>query len=262
MFTLPGTELVNIKYTKIKDNTAIFSIEPLLPGYGMTIGNALRRVLLTSLPGAAITWVKIADTTHEFSTLPGVKEDVVDIILNLKTLKVKLIGDEPAVIKLSQKGPGKVTAADFNKNAQVEIANPKYQIATLDKNGKLELEANIENGRGYVTAEQHKDEKLPLGIIEIDSIFTPIKKVHYSVEHTRVGGITNYDKLIIELTTDGTIDPEQAIHTAAQILTDHFQIIADIKPKKKEKKEKKIIKKVSKKKTVTKKATKKAKKSK
>ncbi len=225
MFTLPGTELVNIKKINEKENTSTFIIEPLLPGYGMTIGNSLRRVLLSSLPGSAITWVKIAGTTHEFSSIPGVKEDIVDIILNLKGLKVKLLSEEEAVLKLNAKGPGVVTAKDFSKNAQVEIPDSKYHIATLDKNGKLNIEATIKNGRGYVTVEQRKDEKLPLGTIAIDSIFTPIKKVHYEVDNTRVGGMTNYDKLTINLTTDGTINPDQAMHTAAKILTEHFDIV-------------------------------------
>lgn len=248
MYTLPGTELTNIKQVDEKDNTCSFVIEPLLPGYGMTIGNALRRVLLTSLPGSAITWVKIAGTTHEFSTIPGVKEDIVDIVLNLKGIKVKLLSGDEAVIKLSAKGPGVVTAKDFAKNAQVEIAEPEYHIATLDKNGKLNIEATIKNGRGYVTVEQRKDEKLPLGTIAVDSIFTPIKKVHYNVENTRVGGMTNYDKLTINLTTDGTINPEQAINTAAKILVEHFEIVKGILPEKKSEKiaEKKVKSKVKK----------------
>jgi len=253
MFTLPGTELTKIVKTKSDNNTTTFIVEPLLPGYGMTVGNALRRVLLTSLPGAAPTWVKISGTTHEFSTIPGVKEDVVDIILNLKGLKVKLLTEEPAVLKLSKKGPGKVTAADFSKNADIEIADPDYEIATLDKNGKLEIEVNIESGRGYVAVDDRKEVKLPLGVISIDSIFTPIKKVHYQVDNTRVGGMTNYDKLTVDITTDGTIDPTEALVTAAKILTEHFKIITDIEEDKKTSAPKKATKKVTTKKKTTKK---------
>lgn len=271
MSILPGTELTKIKLIKEKENTATFIIEPLQPGYGMTLGNALRRILLTSLPGSAITWVKIAGCTHEFSTLPGVKEDIVDIILNLKGLKVKLNSATPEQIKLVKKGPAKVTANDFAKNPLVKIANPLYHLATLDKKGKIEIIANIENGRGYVTVEQYQNKKLPLGTIVLDSIFTPIKKVHYEVEHTRVGGMTNFDKLIINLATDGTIDPEEAIETAAKILVEHFQIIAEINKEKKiptyakkitkiTKKSKKVKKIIKTKKISKKKAAKKSKK--
>lgn len=225
MLTLSETQLMKIKQTNKDTTSAAFEIEPLMPGYGMTIGNALRRVLLTSLPGSAPTWVKIAGTTHEFSTLPGMRENVVELMLNLKGLKVKLYGDEPAILKLKKTGPGTVCAGDFAKNASVEIADPKYHIATLDKKGKLELELNIASGRGYETVEQRTDEKLPLGTVAIDSIFSPIKKVNYEIANTRVGGMTNYDKLIIDLTTDGTIDPENAMHTATKILLEHFDII-------------------------------------
>lgn len=227
MFTLPETGLIKAGYTSSQDNMTTFIVEPLLPGYGMTIGNALRRVLLSSLAGAAVTAVKIDGATHEFSTLKGVKEDMVDLILNLKTLKVQLHGDEPTLVKLNKKGPGEVKVQDFGKNSQVVFTDPNYVIAHLDNSGSLNLEITVEKGRGYLPTERRKDEKSPLGTIAVDAIFTPIKRVHYEVENTRVGGMTNYDKLIIDITTDGTIDPQEAMDTAINIILDHFSYVKD-----------------------------------
>ncbi len=225
-YLLPETELLQIKEVSREGNYASFDIEPLAPGYGVTLANSLRRVLLASLPGAAATAVRIDGATHEFSTLPGVIEDVVEIILNLKTLRMKLHSDEPVTLILDKKGPGQVTAADFKKNPDVEIMNPDLVIANLDQKGKLSLELTCEKGRGYVTTEMRRDEKLALGTIMMDSIFTPIKKVHYSVENTRVGRMTNFDKITMDVTTDGTVDPLAALQQSAQILIDHFSIIA------------------------------------
>lgn len=227
-YLLPETELVHIKEIARDGYYASFAIEPLAPGYGVTLANSLRRVLLASLPGAAATAVRIDGATHEFSTLPGVKEDVVEIILNLKSLNIKLMTDEPVTLILDKKGSGAVTAADFKKNPDVEITNPELHIATLDSKGRLSLELTCEKGRGYVTTEMRRDEKLPLGSIMMDSIFTPIKKVHYQVENTRVGRMTNFDKIVLDITTDGTIDPYDAVKQAAQILIDHFSIVAGI----------------------------------
>lgn len=227
MFILPETELIKAKYTSTDKNTSTFVIEPLLPGYGMTIGNALRRVLLSSLTGAAITSVKIEGVAHEFSTIKGVKEDVVELILNFKALKVQLYGNEPTTVKLNKKGPGEVKVQDFAKNAQVEFADPNFVIANLDKDASLKLEVTVEKGRGYVPIERRKDEKTPLGTIAIDSIFTPIKYVHYEVENTRVGGMTNFDKLTIDIATDGTIDAQESLLTAIGILQEHFNSITD-----------------------------------
>ncbi|EKD56272.1 MAG: DNA-directed RNA polymerase subunit alpha [uncultured bacterium] len=226
MFILPETELIKTKSVSTDKSTSVFVIEPLLPGYGMTIGNALRRVLLSSLAGAAITSVKIDGVTHEFSTIKGVKEDVVDLILNLKALKVQLHGDEPTIVKLSKKGPGQVIVKDFTKNSQVEFADPEYVIANLDKTSSLSLEITVEKGRGYIPTERRKDEKPVLGNIAIDAIFTPIKRVHYEVENTRVGGMTNFDKLTIDITTDGTINAMEALSASVNILQDHFNLIA------------------------------------
>ncbi len=227
-YTLPDTNLLQIK-EKVADNFATtFTLEPLSPGYGVTIGNSLRRVLLSSLEGAAISYIKIDGVTHEFSTISGVKEDVVELILNLKGLRLKMHGDEPTTIILEATKAGEVKAKDFKPNPNIEIVDPEYHIATLDKNGKLFLEAYIEKGRGYVPTELKKEEKLPLGTIAIDSIYTPVKKVRYDVENTRVGRMTNYDKLTIELTTDGTITPQEALQQASKVIVEHFNIIATI----------------------------------
>jgi len=229
-YLLPETELVQVKELSRDGMAASFSIEPLAPGYGVTLANSLRRVLLASLPGAAVTSVRIDGVTHEFSTLAGVTEDAVEIILNLKGLRLKQMVDGPVTLMLDKKGPGPVTAADFKKNPDVEIMNPDLVLAHLDAKGRLSMEIVCEKGRGYVTTEMRRDEKLPLGTIMIDSIFTPIKKVHYAVENTRVGRMTNFDKILLDITTDGTIDPEAALQQASQILIDHFSILAGLAP--------------------------------
>ncbi len=225
-YILPETELVSVKEVQREGFYARFEIEPLTPGYGVTLANSLRRVLLASLPGAAATAVRIDGVTHEFSTLNGVTEDVVEIILNLKSLHLRLMTDEPVTLILDKKGPGQVTAADFKTNPDIEILNPELVIATLDQKGRLSLELTCEKGRGYVTTEMRRDEKLPLGTIMLDSIFTPIKKVHYQIENTRVGRMTNFDKITLDITTDGTIDPYDALKQSSQILIDHFAIMA------------------------------------
>jgi DNA-directed RNA polymerase subunit alpha len=210
-----------------KDNTAVFEIEPLFSGYGVTLGNSLRRVLLSSLPGAAITSVKIEGVQHEFSSLPHVKEDVVQIILALKQLRLKLLSDEPQKLVLEARGPGKITADKINKNAKVEIINPDLQIATIDsREGKLNMEMTVETGLGYVPTEAREEEKRELGEIAIDALFTPVTHVKYEVLNTRVGEATDFDKLILEVTTDGTISPEEALRNSAQILVDQFNTIA------------------------------------
>lgn len=253
------TELVKIKGEKKDKFQTKFIFEPLAPGFGLTLGHALRRVLLSSLTGAAITHVKIVDSTHEFSTLPGVKEDVIEIILNLKSLRLKSNSEEPEILKLNKKGPGKVCAEDFDKNSQVEIIDPKHHIAQLDKKGKLVLEVTVQNGRGYVPTEARDNEKLPLGTISVDAIYTPIKKINYEVENTRVGDRTDFDKLTLDITTDGSIDPENALSQATQILLDYFNVIKNSSLKKEKAKittTSKKIKKVSVKKTEGKKAAK------
>ncbi len=227
-YILNDLNLLEIKSQGLEDNKSTqFIIEPLSPGYGVTVGNTLRRILLSSLEGAAIKSVKIVGASHEFSTLKGIKEDVVDLILNLKTTRFKLTGEGPVMLELSIKGPKKVTAADFKKNSQIEIVDPDHYIASVEKAGKLDLEVEIDRGRGYIPVEKKIDEKLPLGTIMVDSIYTPVKKVKFDVENTRVGGMTDYNRLIIEITTDGTISPSDALKTAAQIMNEHLQAVID-----------------------------------
>ncbi|PIP21645.1 MAG: DNA-directed RNA polymerase subunit alpha [Candidatus Nealsonbacteria bacterium CG23_combo_of_CG06-09_8_20_14_all_40_13] len=230
-YTLPETELLKFQTLEESKDFGIFVLEPLFPGYGITIGTAIRRILLSSLEGAAISSVKFDNASHEFSTLKGVKEDMVEIILNLKSLRLTLNGTQPTVIKLAKKGVGEVTAEDIVKNAQVELIDPTFHIATLDKDGKLSFEATVEKGRGYVPAEIRKEEKLPLGTIAIDCVFSPIRKVHFEIDNTRVAEATNFDKLTMEITTDGTIKPSDALKIACQILLEHFNFLtSEIKP--------------------------------
>jgi len=218
--------LPEINMLKQEGNIGIFTIEPLYPGYGMTLGNSLRRVILSSLPGAAVTAVKIDGVTHEFTTIPHIKEDVVEIILNLKQIRVRSYSDEEQYLYLSFQGEGKVTAGHIQSSSQVEIINKDLHIATLDNSkARLEMELKIERGRGYVPVEKRDGERLQVGMIAIDAIYTPIKKVRYNVESTRVGQMTDLDKLIIEIETDGTITPKGALMTASDILVDHFMII-------------------------------------
>jgi len=242
-YILPETNLIQIKTMEKLGNSGLFVIEPLSPGYGVTLGNSLRRVLLSSLAGAAITSVKIEGATHEFSTLPGLREDIVEVILNLKMLRFRMTSQEPVTLKLAAKGPKEVKASDFLANSACEIVNGDASIATLTKGGKLNIEVEVAQGRGYMPVEKRRDEKMPLGTIAVDSIFTPVKKIHYEVENTRVGGQTDFDKLTIDITTDGTVDPEIALKTASGILVDHFGLIGqafeEVKPEKEVKKAKK-----------------------
>lgn len=219
-------QLPETKKLESKKNTATFSIEPLHPGYGMTLGNSLRRVLLSSLEGAAATSVKIEGVLHEFSTIPNIKEDVVEIIMNLKKLRVKSLSDDVEYLTLSATGPGKVTAADIKTNQNVEVLNPELHIATLDnKNAKFDMELRVDRGRGYVTVEKRKREKLGVGFIALDALYSPIIRVRYHVESTRVGQMTNLDKLILEIETDGTMTPEEALTRSSEILVEHFLVV-------------------------------------
>ncbi len=202
-------------------------IEPLYPGYGTTVGNALRRVLLSSLPGAAVTAVKIKGVDHEFSTLPNITEDVVDIILQLKQLRLRVESDQPVIkLELKAKGQKAVKAQDFKPDARVKIINPDLVIATLDnKNAELAMEVMVEQGRGYVPVEMREGQKLEIGMIAVDAIFTPMRNVNFKVENVRVGQITNYDKLTLTIETDGTLSGREALDQAAQILVDHFTLL-------------------------------------
>lgn len=208
-----------------------FVVEPLERGYGITLGNSLRRILLSSLPGAAITSVKIEGVLHEFSTIPGVLEDTTDIILNLKSLAVKLHVDEPRVVKIDAEGEGVVTAADIICDADVQILNPELKIATLDREGKLQVEMLIEKGRGYRSADKNKKEGDAIGVIPIDSLFGPVLKSNYFIEDTRVGHSMDYDSLTLEVWTDGSIAPDEAISSSAKILNDHLQLFIDLTEK-------------------------------
>ena len=201
-----------------------FSGEPFERGFGTTVGNSLRRVLLSSLPGSAVTSVKIEGVFHEFSTIPGVTEDVTVIILNVKALRVKLLSERAKAIRLKKKGPGEVRASDITEDQDVTILNPDLHIATLDKDGVLDMEMIVKPGRGYVPAERNKEEGLPIGVIPVDSIFSPIKRVNFNVESARVGRVTDYDKLNLEVWTDGSISPEESVASAASILREHLDI--------------------------------------
>jgi len=230
---------------QISSRRAILEIEELCPGYGLTIGNALRRVMLSSLTGAAITSIKIKDVGHEFSTLPGVIEDVVEIILNLKQVRFKVYSDEPQTIILKAKGERKVLAKDIKTVSQVEIINPNAHIATLtSKNASLEMEIRVEKGLGYSAIESRKREKQEIGTTAVDAIFTPIKMINFKVEDMRVGDKTNYNRLRFDIETDGTITPAEALANAANLLIEHLKIVtASIKTVKAEKKEEEPIRK-------------------
>lgn len=201
-----------------------YVVEPLERGYGTTLGNSLRRILLSSLPGAAVTSIKIDGVLHEFSTIPGVAEDVTEIILNIKNLALKMHGDNTKLIKIDVQGEKKITAADIICDSDIEIINPDLHIASLDKGHRLYMEMTVEKGRGYVVSERNKQPGQPIGIIPIDSIFTPVKKVNYIVENTRVGQVTDYDKLILEVWTNGAIKPDEAISLGAKILSEHLKL--------------------------------------
>src|SRR3954451_20344665 len=211
------------------DHRGVFAIEPLDRGFGYTFGNSLRRVLLSSLEGEAVTAVKIEGVAHEFTTLPGVREDVTDIILNLKSLICRLHGESPEVeVHISKKGPGVVTAADIEAPADLEILNPELEIAQLAAKGKLEMTLTIGRGRGYMPAELNRSSETTIGVIPIDSIFSPVRRVSYEVEAARVGQRTDYDKLVLDITTDGSIEPRDAIGQAAEILIRQLAIFTDV----------------------------------
>lgn len=209
-------------------NYGKFVVEPLERGYGTTLGNSLRRILISSLPGAAVTSVKIDGILHEFSTIPGVKEDVTEIILNLKKLAVKISGENTKRAIINVVGPKVVTAADIMGDMDLEIFNPELHIATLEENSTLVMEINISRGRGYVSADQNKSDTTAIAVIPVDSIFTPVRKVNFTVENTRVGQVTDYDKLILELWTDGSITPEEGVSIGAKIMQEHLNLFIEL----------------------------------
>ena len=227
---MPAIEKPNIKCLEIDNdnNYAKFVCEPLERGYGITIGNSLRRILLSSLPGSAITGVKIEGVQHEFSTIPNVVEDVPEIIVNLKNVRLKLDKNEEKTLRINFKGEGEVKAGDIITDGTVEILNPDLHIATVSEGGSLVMELVANMGRGYNTAEKNKKDDQPLGLLPIDSIYTPVKKVNYAVENTRVGQMVDYDKLTIEVWTDGSLKPYEALSLAAKVMTGHLELFIDL----------------------------------
>jgi DNA-directed RNA polymerase subunit alpha len=205
-----------------------FVVEPLERGYGITVGNALRRILLSSLPGVAVTSIKIDGVLHEFSTIPGVKEDVTEIILALKELSAEIDGEGSRTLKIEAQGEGVITGKDIICPSDVEILSKDLRIATLDSNAKFNMEINIDKGRGYVPAENNKTENMPIGVIPVDSIYTPVEKVSYKVENTRVGQITDFDKLIFDVWTNGSINPQEGISLGAKILVEHLNLFINL----------------------------------
>ena len=224
-FEKPNIECIE---TDDKRNYANFICEPLERGYGMTIGNSLRRILLSSLPGAAITSVKINGVVHEFSTIPGVVEDVPELIVNLKNVRLKVFDNDEKIIRIDFKGAGEITAADITTDGTVEVLNPELHIATTSANADLHIEMTVNRGRGYNVAEKNKKENSPIDVLPIDSIFTPVKKVNYTVENTRVGQMVDYDKLTIEVWTDGSLKPFEALSLAAKVMTGHLELFIDL----------------------------------
>lgn len=221
-------EKPSIETAEIDGMYGKFVVEPLERGYGITLGNSLRRILLSSLPGAAVTSLRIDGVLHEFSTIPGVAEDTTDIVLNLKDLLIKMHTDEVVVGRIEVDREGPVTAADIQLPSDVEVLNPDLHIATLEEGAKLEMELTFERGRGYVSAEGNKDEEQPIGVIAMDSIFTPVRRVNYEVEDTRVGQQTDFDRLILEVWTDGSIGPDEAVSLSGKILTEHLRLFVSL----------------------------------
>lgn len=221
-------EKPKIERIELTEDYGRFEVDPLERGYGITLGNSLRRILLSSLPGTAVTSVQIEGVLHEFSTIPGVVEDTVDIILNLKKLLVRMYTDEPVIVRIEANEEGPVYAKDILADPSVEVLNPDLHIATLQADGKLNMEITVAKGRGYVSAERNKQPDHPIGLIPMDSIFTPVLKVNYKVDNTRVGQITDYDKLTLDIWTDKTIAPDEALSLAAKILMEHLKLFTDL----------------------------------
>ncbi|MCY3714611.1 MAG: DNA-directed RNA polymerase subunit alpha [Gemmatimonadetes bacterium] len=225
-FQMPRGVLV--EDDSVTDGYTKFVIEPLERGFGTTIGNSIRRVLLSSLPGAAVVGVRIDGVAHEFSTMPAVVEDVAEIILNLKELRLILHSDDPKTLMLEAEGKGDVTAEDIQTDADVEILNPDLHIASLDEGGQLRMEIHVDSGRGYVIAEQNKMPDQPIGVIPMDAMFSPVTRVNFQVENTRIGQRTDYDRLVLEIWTDASVGPQDALSTASQILRNHLQLFISI----------------------------------
>jgi DNA-directed RNA polymerase subunit alpha len=227
--TIWETPTPKVDYAELSDTYGKFIVEPLDRGFGVTLGNSLRRMLLASISGAAVTSVKIDGVLHEFSTIPGVVEDVTQIVLNLKELTLRLYTDKPKLLRLDIKGKKDVTAGDIQEDPEMQILNPTLHLATLDKReSRLAMEIVVERGKGYVPAERHRRSEHVIGVIPIDSIFSPVQKVNYTVEDTRVGHATDLDRLVLEIWTDGSVRPEEALQEASRLLIDHFRLFAGI----------------------------------
>jgi len=223
------SETVSVTKVSEENNVGVFTVEGLYPGYGVTVGNSLRRALLSSLPGAAITQIKIKGVDHEFSTIPGMQEDVVEFTLNLKKVRFHFFADEPQVLRLHVKGGEEVKAGRIESTALVRVVNPDVHLATLTKkNAELEMELTVEKGRGYSPAETRYTERLPIGAIVLDAIFSPIRNVEFSVENMRVGDRTDFNRLKLKIETDGSISPSGAFHKAGNVLKDHFEKVSGI----------------------------------
>jgi DNA-directed RNA polymerase subunit alpha len=227
--TIWETPTPKVDYAELSDTYGKFIVEPLDRGFGVTLGNSLRRMLLASISGAAVTSVKIDGVLHEFSTIPGIVEDVTQIVLNLKELTLRLYTDKPKLLRLDVKGKKDVTAGDIQEDPEMQILNPTLHLATLDKReSRLAMEIVVERGKGYVPAERHRRSEHVIGVIPIDSIFSPVQKVNYTVEDTRVGHATDLDRLVLEIWTDGSVRPEEALQEASRLLIDHFRLFAGI----------------------------------
>jgi len=218
-----------VKVTKKDGNRAVFEIGPLMPGYGATVANPLRRVMLSSLEGAAITSIKIKGVDHEFGAIAGIQEDVIEIILNLKRIRVRSFSNEPVIMKLNAKGEGVITAEQIEAPSDIEIVTSDQHICTLtDKKATLEMELTVEKGRGYQSVEERQKDKLPIGVIAIDAVYSPVQSVNFSVDDVRVGQRIDFNRVTMEVLTDGTMEPEQALHDAAVILKDHFELVSQV----------------------------------
>ena len=221
------SDTVSIKTVSEEGNKGVFVVEGLYTGYGLTLGNALRRTLLSSLPGSAVTYIKIKGVPHEFSTMAGVKEDLIQIMLNFKALRFKMDIDEPQVLVLKSKGEKKLTGADIELNSLVEILNPEVELVTVTEKGtEFDCEITVERGLGYSPVEARKTEKLPVGVVALDAFFSPVVSVNYNVENMRVGDRTDYNSLTLEIETDGAITPSSALHKSTNILKDHFEKVS------------------------------------
>lgn len=223
-------EKPNIETIEVSEDNKFgkFAIEPLERGYGTTLGNSLRRVLLASLPGTAITSIQIENVLHEFSTIPGVREDVTQIVLNVKQISLRLYDVEEKQIEIDVTGPAEVTAADITADADFDVMNPDVHICSISEGTNFHMTMNVKNGRGFVRAENNKIDSMPIGVIPVDSIYTPIEKVNYQVENTRIGEVNEYDKLTMDIWTDGTIAPQEALSLAAKIMSEHLAIFVDL----------------------------------